>query len=109
MPTLYVENVPADVYDALRERARERRTSIAAETIALLREHVPTSAELIRRRKLYEELMRLRESAPRPVGPPVSTVDLLHGARAERERQLDGVKREARRRRSPIHKPERKR
>ena len=30
MPTLYVENVPADLYEALRERARQHRKSVAA-------------------------------------------------------------------------------
>jgi hypothetical protein len=30
MPTLYVENVPADLYAALRKRAKQNRTSIAS-------------------------------------------------------------------------------
>ena len=29
MPTLYVENIPDDVYQALRERARSERKSMA--------------------------------------------------------------------------------
>ncbi len=51
MPTLYVENVPKDLYEALRARARKRRTSIAAEVISLLKDAVPTATELKRRRR----------------------------------------------------------
>src|SRR5215469_15197381 len=38
MATLYVENVPDDIYKALRERARKNHTSIAAEVIGLLKD-----------------------------------------------------------------------
>ena len=41
MPTLYVENVPEDLYRALRERARERHRSIAAEVVFLLEKAFP--------------------------------------------------------------------
>ena len=34
MATLYVENVPEDIYKALRKRARGNRRSIAAEVIS---------------------------------------------------------------------------
>ena len=37
MATLYVENVPDEIYKALRKRARANRKSIAAEVISLLR------------------------------------------------------------------------
>jgi plasmid stability protein len=36
MATLYVENVPDNLYKALRKRARSQRRSIAAEVIQLL-------------------------------------------------------------------------
>ena len=36
MATLYVENVPDDLYEALRQRARSHRKSIAAEVVSLL-------------------------------------------------------------------------
>lgn len=36
MSTLYVRNVPEDLYRALAKRARERGTSLSAETIHLL-------------------------------------------------------------------------
>jgi plasmid stability protein len=63
MATLYVENVPDELYDALKRRARENRKSIAAEVLVLLEENVPTEMELKRRKKLFEELKKLRGSA----------------------------------------------
>ena len=69
MPTLYVENVPEDLYQALRERARRHRKSIAAEVLALLEENVPTEEELARRRELLELAERLRAEKPPQPGP----------------------------------------
>jgi len=51
MATLYVENVPDEIYKALRKQARANRKSIAAEVISLLEQNVPTEEELKRRRK----------------------------------------------------------
>ena len=50
MATLYVENVPDDLYEALRKRARSQRRSIAAEVLELLRQNVPTKSVLKQRR-----------------------------------------------------------
>ncbi len=83
MPTLYVENVPKELYEALRARARKRRTSIAAEVISLLEQFVPTPAELRRRMRAYEELMRLQASTPPGPGPFQSTEEMI---REDRER-----------------------
>ena len=41
MPTLYVEKVPAELYGALKARAKANNSSIAAEVIELLAENVP--------------------------------------------------------------------
>lgn len=60
MPTLYVENIPTDLYEALRKRARSRRRSIAAEVISLLEENIPTEKELEARRAFFRKLQRLR-------------------------------------------------
>jgi plasmid stability protein len=60
MPTLYVENVPHDLYDALRERARGRHRSIAAEVLSLLVDNVPTAKELRARREMLRKLERAR-------------------------------------------------
>ena len=41
MATLYVENIPDDLYEALRSQAKARRRSIAAEVLALLGSECP--------------------------------------------------------------------
>ncbi|MGI8743828.1 MAG: FitA-like ribbon-helix-helix domain-containing protein [Bryobacteraceae bacterium] len=53
MQTLYVENVPETIYEAVKTRAREHRRSLSAEVIVLLEENVPTSDELRRRKELF--------------------------------------------------------
>jgi plasmid stability protein len=74
MATLYVENVPKELYEALRERARERRRSMAAEVVALLEESVPTEKELKARRELLGRLERMR--ANEPVGSDVNRMGI---------------------------------
>jgi antitoxin FitA len=60
MATLYVENVPDDLYEALRKRARSQRRSIAAEVLSLLEQFIPTERELKRRREVTRKLDQLR-------------------------------------------------
>jgi plasmid stability protein len=73
MATLYVENVPADLYEALRKRARSQRRSIAAEVLALLEQYIPTEKELRRRRQFTLKLKRLRASSqPKPGNFPTA-------------------------------------
>jgi plasmid stability protein len=83
MATLYVENVPDDLYEALRKRARKNRKSIAAEVIALLEQNVPTEEELARRSKLVRQIMRIRSRPPLSPGPFPSTEEMI---REDRER-----------------------
>jgi len=83
MPTLYVENVPDDVYKALRKRAKANRSSIAAEVIGLLRRFIPTEAELKRRREAFDELAKLRALPPLTSGPFPSAEEMI---REDRER-----------------------
>jgi len=83
MATLYVENVPDDIYKALRKRARAHRKSIAAEVISLLEQHIPTEEELKRRRKAFEGLARLRAMQPLSPGPFPSAEEMI---REDRER-----------------------
>jgi plasmid stability protein len=64
MPALYVENIPDDLYRALRKRARENRKSIAAEVIALLERNIPTADELRRRREFYSRVSELQSHQP---------------------------------------------
>ena len=82
MPTLYVENVPADLYASLRARARSNRRSISAETLSLLEQALPTASETRRRAAFYQRIQRLR--AGKKVGSPgPAAEDLL---REDRER-----------------------
>jgi antitoxin FitA len=83
MATLYVENVPDDIYKALRKRARANRKSIAAEVISLLEQNIPTEEELRRRRKVFDGLARLRARQPLSSGPFPSAEEMI---REDRER-----------------------
>jgi plasmid stability protein len=83
MATLYVENVPDDVYKALRKQAKKKGTSMAAEVIALLKQWVPTEAELKRRREFYDKMAELRSKPPLTPGPFPSAEEMI---REDRER-----------------------
>lgn len=72
MPTLYVENVPEELYEALRERARQHRKSISAEVLALLEENIPTPGELARRKDFLDRVGRMR-ARPSPSAGPFPT------------------------------------
>jgi plasmid stability protein len=83
MATLYVENVPDDVYKALRKQAKKNGTSMAAEVIALLKQWIPTEAELKRRREFYDKMAELRSKPPLTPGPFPSAEEMI---REDRER-----------------------
>ncbi len=83
MATLYVENVPDDVYKALRKRARKSGSSIASEVIALLKQFVPTDAELKRRREFYERTLERQSKPPLTSGPFLSAEEMI---REDRDR-----------------------
>jgi hypothetical protein len=83
MATLYVENVPDEIYEALRKRARTNRTSIATEVISLLEHFVPTAAELKRRQKVWDDLAKLRATPPLTPGPFPSAEEMI---REDRDR-----------------------
>jgi plasmid stability protein len=83
MPTLYVENVPDELYRGLRKRARANRSSIAAEVIALLERNIPTAAEMKRREQFYQRMARFRAHLPESKGPFPSTEEMI---REDRER-----------------------
>ena len=82
MPTLYVENVPEDVYEALRARAQGNGKSISAEVLALLAEHVPTPAELARRREVVTRMNKIRSRQSGQGGPFLSTEQMLREDRS---------------------------
>ncbi|MBZ5600580.1 MAG: hypothetical protein LAN83_19935 [Acidobacteriia bacterium] len=83
MATLYVENVPDDLYKALHKQAREHRRSVAAEVLKILQQCVPTQAELKRRWELLERLKELRDAPPLSPGPFPSAEEMI---REDRER-----------------------
>lgn len=82
MATLYVENIPEDLYAALRKQAKLRRKSIAQEVISLLEAHVSTPQELQRRRELLQKALRMsaRRSSTSAAFP--STEEMLREDRA---------------------------
>ena len=67
MATLYVENVPEELYEALRERARQQRKSISAEVLSLLAENVVTAAERKARQQFLQQAQRLRSQRTRSI------------------------------------------
>ncbi len=83
MATLYVENVPEDIYKALRERARKNSKSIAAEVISLLVQNIPTAEELRRRRQFARKLKQISSQEPLSPGPFPSAEEMI---REDRER-----------------------
>ena len=83
MATLYVENIPDDLYEALRSRAKARRRSIAAEVLALLEENVPTVEELKAREDLFQRIIQMRKKLPNRKGPFPSAEEMI---REDRER-----------------------
>jgi len=82
MATLYVEDIPDDLYEALRKRAKSQRRSIAAEVRALLEENIPTEKELKRRRGFLLKLNRLRASAVRTAGTFPSAEEMIREDRS---------------------------
>jgi plasmid stability protein len=83
MATLYVKNVPRDVYAALRNRAQRNHRSIASEVRELLGENVPPARELKARQIWFRRLVRLRARQPKLRRKFPSTEEMI---REDRER-----------------------
>ena len=83
MATLYLENVPDELYEALRKLARRHRKSIVAEVVSMLEQNVPTARELQARRESLLCLQRLRSRRSPSAGPFPSTEEMV---REDRER-----------------------
>ena len=81
MATLYVENVPDELYQALRERARQHRKSITAEVLSLLAENVVTASERKARQRFLKQTQRLRSHRARPTAAFPSSEELQRGDR----------------------------
>ncbi len=83
MATLHVENIPRDLYAALRKRAKSNQRSIAAEVRAILKENVPTAREIKARHEFVGKILRLRAKQPKSSGPFQSAEEMI---REDRER-----------------------
>jgi plasmid stability protein len=82
MATLYVQNVPDDLYEALRRQAERNRKSIAAEVVSLLELNVPTREELKMRRDFLRQAQRLRSRNGSGVGPFPSSEEMQREGRS---------------------------
>ncbi|HUI41982.1 MAG TPA: hypothetical protein VL523_08440 [Terriglobia bacterium] len=76
MATLYVQNVPTELYKALRSQAQDHRKSIAAEVVSLLEANVPTAQELKSRREFLLRVRRLQSRKPGEAGPFPSSEEM---------------------------------
>jgi len=76
MATLYVQNVPDDLYEALRSQAQQNRRSIASEVVSLLRVNVVTEEELKSRRDFVSRVARLRSRQGAAAGLFPSTEEM---------------------------------
>jgi plasmid stability protein len=65
MSTLHVRNVPSEVYEALRERAEGRNSSISAETVRLLKRAIRT--DKLRIREIFDSIEKSRPAAQKAV------------------------------------------
>jgi plasmid stability protein len=82
MATLYVQNVPAELYEALRRQAERNRKSIAAEVVSLLELNVPTREELKIRRDFLRQAQRLRLRKSSTAGPFPSSEEMQREGRS---------------------------
>lgn len=69
MPTLYVRDVPSELYERLRREAASARRSLSAETIELLR-HSLSSRSGVSLEQLLEDADRIRAKHALPPGSP---------------------------------------
>jgi len=83
MATLYVENVPNELYEALRKRAKQNRKSIAGEVISLLENTIPTAAQLKKRKAFLGYVLQLKKDSPPAPGTFQSSEEMI---REDRER-----------------------
>lgn len=81
MPTLYVRNVPSELYERLRQEAAAARRSLGAEAIELLRRGLSTASG-ISLEQLLQDADRIRADHALPAGSP-TTAELI---REDRDR-----------------------
>jgi len=83
MATLYVKNVPEELYEARRGRAQSRRRSIAAEVLALLEANIPIPRELKARRKFLRRACDMRSKNSAGGGSRPSTEEMVREDREQ--------------------------
>jgi plasmid stability protein len=71
MPTLYVRNVPPELYDRLRQEAASARRSLGAEAIELLRSCLSTRSG-VSLDQFLEDADRIRAKYVLPAGSPTA-------------------------------------
>ncbi len=79
MATLHVRDVPDSTYEALRERAAERRTSISSEAVRLIERGLRTD-----RTRVNELLAQIEASRVTAVRGTPSAAELIRRDRDER-------------------------
>ncbi len=82
MPTLYVRDVPSELYERLRHEAASARRSLSAETIVLLRRALTPGQPGLSLEQLVEGADRIREQHSLPADSP-GAAELI---REDRER-----------------------
>ena len=76
MATLYVQNVPDELYEALRRQAQQHRKSIAAEVVSFLELNVPAPEELKLRRDFLRQGRQLQLRKGSAAGPFPSSEEM---------------------------------
>jgi plasmid stability protein len=71
MPTLYVRDVPSDLYERLRQEAASARRSLSAETIELLRRSLSPGSG-VSLEQFLEGADRIRAKHALPAGSPTA-------------------------------------
>ncbi len=81
MATLYVRDVPDELYQQLKKRAHEEGRSLTAETVKLLEQALHGEERRRSQRELLDAIQRGRRFNPASVGAPSST-EMLREDRA---------------------------
>ena len=83
LPTLYIRNVPTEVYEALKARAKREGRSVNAEALAMLEE----VSERERGCSAVERLWAIAKEIRRAPGDP-SAAEMIRQMRDERSEEL---------------------
>jgi len=76
MATLRLENIPDDLFKALRSRACQHRRTIAAEVVSLIEENIPSERELKARQQFFRQAKRSQSRRTLSTGPFPSSEEM---------------------------------